>query len=107
MLEKYHRPVVCTEYILHSTAVLEASGFQVAITDDANVLELVARLVNEGHESGVAWDDLTARARKRLGYWAKKWLNTRAVEQMTAARLAERDGGEVWEWLETIRGLGR
>ena len=53
------------ENYLHSTAVFEASGFQVAITDDANVPELVARLVNEGHESGVSGDDLTARARKR------------------------------------------
>ncbi len=37
--------------------MFEASGFQVAISDDANVPELVARLVNEGHESGVSWDD--------------------------------------------------
>jgi hypothetical protein len=71
------------------------------------VPELVARQVNEAHESGVSWDDLTARARKRLCYRAKKWLNTRAAEQMTAARLAERDGGEVRAWLATIAGLGR
>ncbi len=81
----------------------EANGFQVAFTDEANVPELVVRLVNEGHESG----DLTARARKRLRNKAKKWLNTRAVEQMTAARLAEQDGGEVRAWLATIAGLGR
>ena len=80
------------ENYLRSSAVFEARGFQVAITDDANVPELVARLVNEGHESGVAWDDLSARTRKRLCYRAKKWLNTRAVEQMTGARLAERGG---------------
>ncbi len=93
------------ENYLHSAAVFEASGFEVAVTDDANVPELVARRVNEGHESGVGWDDLPARARKRLCYRAKKWLNTRAVEQMTAARLAERDGGEVRGWLETIAAL--
>ena len=81
------------ENYLNSAAVFEVSGFQIAITDDANVPELVARLVNEGHESGVSWDDLTARARKRLCYRCKKWLNTRAVERMPAARLAERDGG--------------
>ena len=46
-------------------------------------------------------------ARRRLRYKAKKWLNTRAVEQMTAARLAERDpDGEVRAWLATIAKLG-
>jgi hypothetical protein len=32
------------------------------------------------------------RARKRLRYKAKKWLNTRTAEQMTAARLAAAQG---------------
>ena len=46
--------------------------------------------------------------RRRLRYKAKKWLNTRAVEQMTAARLAERDpDGEVRAWLATIANLSR
>ena len=94
------------ENYLSSAAVFEASGFEVAITDDANVPELVARRVNEGHESGVSWDDLSARARKRLCYKAKKWLNTRAVEQMTPARLEERDpNAEVRSWLTTIATL--
>ncbi len=95
------------ENYLNSAAVFETSRFAIAITDDANVPEMVARRVNEGHESGVSWDDLTARARKRLCYRAKKWLNTRAVEQMTVARSAERDGGEVRGWLATIAGLAR
>ena len=86
--------------------MFEASGIEVAITDDDNVPELVARKVNEQHESGVAWDELPARVRKRLCYKAKRWLNTRAVDQMTAARLAERDGGEVRAWLATIASLG-
>ena len=62
---------------------------------------------NERHEPDVRWDELSARARKRLRYKAKKWLNSRAVEQMTAARLAERDpDGEVRSWLATIAKLG-
>jgi hypothetical protein len=57
----------------------------------------------ERHESGIAWDDLPARTRKKLCYKAKRWLNSRAVDPMTAARLAERDGrGEVREWLAAI-----
>jgi hypothetical protein len=96
------------ENFLHPAAVLEASGFSVEITDDANVPELVARQVNDRHESGIAWDDLSARTRKKLCYKAKRWLNSRAVDQMTAARLAERDGsGEVRSWLTAIASLSR
>jgi hypothetical protein len=95
------------ENYLHPDAVFEASGFRVAISDDDNVPELIARRVNDGHEPRVPWEELSARARKRLCYKAKKWLNTRAVEQMTAARLAERDGGEVRGWLATIAALCR
>jgi hypothetical protein len=95
------------ENYLHHAAVLEASGLDIVITDDDNVPELVARKANERHEPQVPWDDLPARIRKRLCYKAKRWLNTRAVDQMTAARLAERDGGgEVRSWLATIANLG-
>ena len=87
-------------------AIFEASGISVAFSDDDNVPDLIARKANERHEPGVAWDDLSARARKRLRYKAKKWLNTRAVEKMTAERLAERDtSGEVRSWLATIATL--
>ncbi len=48
----------------------------------------------------------TARARKRLRYKAKWWLNMRAAEQMTPLRLAARDaGGEIRAWLASIAGL--
>ncbi len=96
------------ENYLHREAIFEASGFSVAFSDEDDVPELIARKANERHEPGVAWDDLSARARKRLRYKVKRWLNTRAVEQMTAARLAERDPkGEVRAWLATIASLGR
>ena len=96
------------ENFLHSEAVFEASGIKVAISDDDNVPELVARQVNEGHEPNVPWEDLSARARKRLCYKAKRWLNARAVDQMTVERLAARDGsGEIRSWLSTIAKLSR
>ena len=94
------------ENYLHSDSIFEASGFSVAFSDDDDLPELIARRANERHEPGVPWDELSARARKRLHYKAKKWLNTRAAEQMTAERLAERDpNGEVRSWLATIAGL--
>ncbi len=92
---------------LHPAAIFEASGIQVAFSDDDNVAELVARHAIVSLASGISWDELPARARKRLCYKAKRWLNSRAVEQMTPARLAERDpSGEVRAWLATIARLG-
>jgi hypothetical protein len=64
------------------------------ITDDANVPELVACAPTSALRLPISG--------------SVSWLNTRAVEQMTAARLAERDAeGEVRAWLATIRGLSR
>jgi len=96
------------ENYLHSDAIFEASGIQVAFSDDDDLPGLIACQANQRHEPGVAWDELSARARKRLRYKAKKWLNRQAVEKMTAARLAERDTtGEVRGWLTTIAELSR
>jgi hypothetical protein len=94
------------ENYLHPAAIFEASGFTVAFSDEDDVPELVARQANERHEPGVFWDDLSARARRWLHYKAKRWLNTRAVERMTPARLAERDPhGEICSWLATMAAL--
>ncbi len=76
------------ENYLHPAAIFEASGFSVAFSDDDDVPGLIAFQANERHEPHVRWDDLTAHARKRLRYKAKRWLNSRAVEKMTVARLA-------------------
>jgi hypothetical protein len=93
------------ENYLDSRAVLEAGGIAVGFTDD-DVPELVASRMNERHEPFVPWTDLSLRARKRLRYKARKLLNTRAVEKMTPARLAERDpSGEIRSWLAAIKTL--
>ncbi|MGA2257072.1 MAG: hypothetical protein ABSG53_20665 [Thermoguttaceae bacterium] len=61
---------------------------------------------DERHEQEIPWDQVPARTRKQLRNKANKRLNTRAVEQMTPARLAERDpNGEVRSWLATIATL--
>jgi hypothetical protein len=94
------------ENFLHRDAVFEASGIPVVFSDDENVPELVARRMYECHEQGDPWDQLPDRARKRLRNKAKKWLNARAVQYMTPARLAERDpSGEIRSWLATIASL--
>jgi hypothetical protein len=96
------------ENFLHGDAIFEASGIAVTVSDEDNVSELVARSTFEHthREAGAAWNQLTVRARKRLRNKAKTWLNTRAVEHMTAERLAERDKtGEVRSWLVTIATL--
>jgi len=96
------------ENYLHPDAVFEASGFAIVFSDDDNVADLIARRANERHDPVVAWEELSAHARKRLRYKAKRWLNGRAVEKMTAARLAERDtSGEVRSWLTMIATLSQ
>ncbi len=55
-------------------------------------MDPVASLVAQaGLEPGCEWDTMSTRAQKRLCYRAKKWLNTSAVDRMTAARLAQQD----------------
>lgn len=94
------------ENFLHCDAVLEANGIPVVFSDQENVPEVVARRAHEYRGGDIAWDQLPLRAQKRLRDKAKKGLNTRAVEQMTTERLAERDpGGEVRSWLEIIASL--
>jgi hypothetical protein len=94
------------ENYLHPAAIQEASGLLLQFTDLDDVAELAARTAFSHRQPDVDWDTLTARARRRLRNQVKGWLNTVAVDQMTAQRLAERDtGGEVREWLRIIAGL--
>ena len=96
------------ENYLHDTAVFEASGLSIAVSDEENVPELTARQIHDRHVEGLPWDQLPIRARKRLREKAKKWLNTLAAERMTPERLAERDPkGEVRSWLATVGVLIR
>ena len=93
------------ECYLHPAAILEASGIEVEFSDHDSVAELIAgRRRNSGRQ--VPWDDLPQRTRRRQCARVKKWLNTRAVERMTPARLAKRDpDGEIRSWLATIARL--
>ena len=76
----------------------------VDIDDDCDVPEMLARQLLI--QNGPAWNALPHRARKRLRYYAKRWLNTQGVQRMTPALLAERDpAGEVQSWLTTMARL--
>jgi hypothetical protein len=94
------------ENYLDSTAVFEAGQLPVAFTDDDYLPDLVARLEYEQRGRTIPWHQLPARTRKRRHNHAKRWLNTAAVDRMTAERLARRDPeGEVCSWLRTIARL--
>ena len=75
-----------------------------ATTDD--VAEIVARTAFVPSAELPDWNRLSRRARRRQRDRAKVWLNTDAVERMTAERLAESDpAGEVVGWIVAIRVL--
>ena len=94
------------ENYLAPSAVREAGDVDINFSDHDPVAELVARQMHKRRDGQPRWNDLPARIRKRRRDRVKKWLNTRAVERMTAARLAERDPtGEVRCWLATIARL--
>jgi hypothetical protein len=94
------------ENYLHFQAVAEAGGGAIQFGDDECVGSVLARHWYELVPQHVPWQSLSRRARRRLVYRAKRWLNRPAVDQMTATLLAERDSaGEVLEWLAVITQL--
>ena len=96
------------ENYLHPQAIASAGGGELEFGDHDSVSLLVARQRYEQVPPSLPWDSLLRRTQQRLAARAKRWLNTLAVEQMTADRLAERDpGGEVLGWLATIEALAQ
>jgi hypothetical protein len=93
------------ENYLHPAAVREACGVDVAFEDFDDV-PAIAAIAQLRQGDARKWEELSHRARRRLRYKAKKWLNRQAVDRMTSALLAERDPhGEVRGWLTTIADL--
>lgn len=94
------------ENYLHPAAICAAGGPQLCFGDDDPVAMLVAEQRFCTSLPSSVWDGLSHRARHRLANGAKHWLNRLAVEQMTAALLAERDPrGELLGILQAIAGL--
>jgi hypothetical protein len=94
------------ENYLHADAIAEAAGLLVHVTDDDSIADRIAYEQHRRQPGNTSWEQLTPRARKRCRERVKRWLNTRAVDCMTATRLSERDpAGEVRDWLATVDSL--
>ena len=93
------------ENYLHPTSIRAACGLELTFDDQDSVPRRVARALHaRNHE--VPWDVLPFRLRKRRCDRAKRWLNTRAVEQMTVPLLAEQDpAGDVISWMQAVGEL--
>jgi len=88
------------ENYLHPVAIAAATGLQIVVDDHTSVAET---LVCSRTEIAAAWPTLSRRTRQRLLNRAKRLLNTRAVQHMTADLLAERDPtGEVLGWFRKL-----
>jgi hypothetical protein len=91
---------------LSPRAISAAGGGDIAYGDDEPVCSLLAQHWYSQKPASQAWKGLPRRTQGRLAAHAKRWLNTIAVQQMTAEWLAERDpAGEALGWLHSIREL--
>jgi putative ATP-dependent endonuclease of OLD family len=79
------------ENYLHPQAIEVSGGGEFEFDDFEDVGELVARDWHARTPQPLFWSELTARARSRLTQRAKKWLNSTAVQAMTAELLEQRD----------------
>jgi hypothetical protein len=96
------------ENYFHPRAIVQAGGGEIPVGDFECVGSVLARHWYELIPQCDPWPQLSRRARRRLVYRAKRWLNRQAVEQMTVELLSERDpAGEVLGWLEVIAGMAR
>lgn len=92
------------ESYLHPTAIESAGGGQLSFNEIDCVGMVIARRWHESVPRSRYWDDLPLRKRRQFIYRAKRWLNTVAVEHMSADLLAEQDpDGEVLGWFRAIR----
>jgi putative ATP-dependent endonuclease of OLD family len=75
----------------------------IAFGDFDDVPSLVAEAVHQASGADVPWAQLSDKKRAKKVSRAKAWLNTRAVDAMTAAMLDERDTyGDVRGWLAEV-----
>ncbi len=94
------------ENYLHPQAIAAGGGGTVEFGDQDPVALLLAQHWFEQVPATVPWQLLPRRTHRRLAARAKRWLNTRAIEQMDLSLLAECDPeGEVLGWLRAIDEL--
>ena len=96
----------CLENYLHPDAIFAAGGIRVRFDDFDCVAELTARELYQQRPGEIAWQLQARRSQSRMANRAKRWLNTKAVEQMTPAMLGEQDrDGEIISWMLAINEL--
>jgi hypothetical protein len=94
------------ENYLSPQAIAAAGGGQLIVGRNDSVAILQARHWHRCLPGAAPWDELPRRSQKRFTARAKRWLNTVAVEYMTADLLAEQDpAGEMLGWFAAIRQL--
>ena len=88
------------ENYLHPLAIAAGGGGEILFGDNDCVTTVLAR---KWYEPGRNWSEMPRRARSRFCQRAKRWLNTIAVEQMTADSLHQSDPtGDLQGWFKTI-----
>ncbi len=94
------------ENYLHPYAIAQAGGGEIPIGEDECIGSVLAHYWYELIPQANPWTAISRRARRRLIYRAKRWLNRQAVDQMTIELLHERDpGGEILQWLKVISDM--
>ena len=90
---------------LHPHAILANAGIEVSVDDECDLpLELAHRFFQAS--GGHGWDDMPYYRRRRYIHYARRWLCTTAVQDMTLDLLSQRDRySEVIDWLMTIDQL--
>lgn len=81
----------CLENYLHPNAIFAAGGIHIRFDDFDCVAELTARELYRQRPGEIAWQLQARRSQSRMANRAKRWLHTKAVEQMTPTMLAEQD----------------
>ena len=71
------------ENYIHDCAISLAGGGHIEVDDYRCVGSILARHWYEKIPQALGWEALSGRARRRLIYRAKCWLNRQAVDQMT------------------------
>lgn len=97
-----------TENYVHADAIFRVRGLRVKFGPDDDLPELVARRTYALLGGQHAWHEIPSRKRRQMKHRAKRWLNTEAVDAMTADLLAQQDpDGDVRSWLEAIAWLAQ
>ena len=94
------------ENYLHPQAIQAAGDIDVGIDDFDRASEITAKQLYRNETAETPWELLTRRARNRLAYRAKRWLDTKAADHMTCELLKERDpDAEIASWLQTMGAM--